>query len=73
MIPKAAEVRLRGRSRTITPLVAVPGPVLDARTAGPDLGGRWPARLAATAAENRLSFPAARSATSFAVLNSRDL
>jgi hypothetical protein len=39
MIPKAAEVRLRGRSRTITPLVAVPGPVLDARTAGLILAG----------------------------------
>jgi len=26
----------------------------------PDFGERWPARLVATAAENRLSFPRAR-------------
>jgi hypothetical protein len=40
--------RLRG-------LLAVPGPVVGRGSAGPDLGERWPSRLVATAAENRLN------------------
>jgi len=34
----------------------VPGPIAGRWTSGPDLGERWPARLVATAAEDRLSF-----------------
>jgi hypothetical protein len=33
---------------------AVPGPIAGAGRARPDLGGRWPYRLVATASENRL-------------------
>src|SRR5262245_24241207 len=36
----------------------VPRPVAGCRTPRPDLGERWPSRLVATAAENRLNIPA---------------
>ena len=38
------------------PPSSVPGPIAGAGTSGSDLGERWPSRLVATAAEERLSF-----------------
>src|SRR6516165_12234853 len=36
--------------------VSVPGPIAGAGLPRPDLGWRWPSRLVATAAEDRVSF-----------------